>query len=89
MNLNQSNVRETDIRNFIGAMSGDTRKGIFITTSSFDAKAIQKAKEAHHSIILIDGARLVNLMYEYNVGVQIKETYEVKEIDNDFFEEGG
>ncbi|QNR23663.1 restriction endonuclease [Croceimicrobium hydrocarbonivorans] len=85
---NNSNIRETDIRNFIGAMSGDTRKGIFITTSSFDAKAIQKAKDAHHSIILIDGARLVSLMYEYNVGVQIKETYEVKEIDNDFFEEG-
>lgn len=83
-----SNVRETDIRNFIGAMSGDTRKGVFITTSSFDNGAVQKAKDAHHSIILIDGGRLVELMHQYNVGVQVKTIYEVKELDHDFFEEG-
>ena len=34
---------------------------------------------------LIDGNKLVNLMHEYNVGVQIKMTYEVKELDNDFW----
>lgn len=79
-------VRETDIRNFIGAMSGDTRKGVFVTTSSFDDKAIRKAREAHHTIILIDGTRLVDLMYQYNVGVQVRNQYEVKEIDSDFFD---
>lgn len=80
-------VRETDIRNFIGAMSGDTSKGVFITTSTFDDSAIKKAREAHHSIILIDGAKLVDLMHQYNVGIQVKTVYEVKELDNDFFEE--
>ena len=84
---NENKVREKDIRNFIGAMSGDTRKGVFITTSTFDNAAIKKAREAHHTIILIDGAKLVDLMYQYNVGVQVKTIYEVKEIDNDFFEE--
>jgi restriction system protein len=79
-------VREPEIRNFIGAMSGDTRKGVFITTSTFDSKAIQKAKEAHHTIILIDGFQLTRLMFEYNVGVQVRHTYEVKELDLDFFE---
>jgi len=79
-------VRETDIRNFIGAMSGDTRKGIFVTTSGFDENAKKKAKEAHHSIILVDGIRLVELMHKYNVGVQVKSYYEVKILDNDFFE---
>lgn len=83
---NENKVREKDIRNFIGAMSGDTSKGVFITTSSFDDSAIKKAREAHHSIILIDGSKLVDLMHQYNVGVQIKTTYEVKEVDNDFFE---
>ncbi len=83
---NESKVREKDIRNFIGAMSGDTSKGVFITTSTFDAGAVQKAHEAHHSIILIDGAKLVDLMFQYNVGVQVKTVYEVKELDNDFFE---
>jgi restriction system protein len=84
---NESKVREKDIRNFIGAMSGDTSKGVFITTSTFDASAIQKAREAHHSIILINGAKLVDLMHQYNVGIQVKTVYEIKELDNDFFEE--
>jgi restriction system protein len=84
---NENKVREKDIRNFIGAMSGDTSKGVFITTSTFDDSAIKKAREAHHSIILIDGAKLVDLMHQYNVGIQVKTVYEVKEIDNDFFEE--
>lgn len=84
---NENKVREKDIRNFIGAMSGDTSKGVFITTSTFDDSAIKKAREAHHSIILIDGAKLADLMHSYNVGVQVKTVYEVKELDNDFFEE--
>lgn len=84
---NENKVREKDIRNFIGAMSGDTSKGVFITTSTFDDLAIKKASEAHHSIILIDGAKLVDLMHLYDVGVQVKTIYEVKELDNDFFEE--
>lgn len=83
---NENKVREKDIRNFIGAMSGDTSKGVFITTSTFDVSAVKKAREAHHSIILIDGAKLVDLMHQYNVGVQVKTVYEVKELDNDFFE---
>lgn len=82
----ESKVRETDIRNFIGAMSGDTRKGIFVTTSTFDEKAKTKAKDAHHRIILIDGSRLVDLMHKFNVGVQTKSHYEIKVVDNDFFE---
>lgn len=84
---NENKVPEKDIRNFIGAMSGDTSKGVFITTSTFDDSAIKKAKEAHHSIILINGAKLVDLMLQYNVGVQVKTIYEIKELDNDFFEE--
>lgn len=79
-------VREKDIRNFIGAMSGDTTKGVFVTTSDFDKGAIQKAHDAHHTIILIDGSKLVDLMHQYNVGVQIKASYDVKILDDDFFE---
>lgn len=82
----ENKVREKDIRNFIGAMSGDTTKGVFVTTSDFDKGAIQKAHDAHHVIILINGIKLVDLMHQYNVGIQIKETYEIKEIDGDFFD---
>jgi restriction system protein len=83
----EGKVREKDIRNFIGAMSGDTNKGVFVTTSEFDKAALEKAKNAHHKIILIDGNKLVNLMHEFNVGIQVKTIYEIKEIDEDFFEE--
>jgi len=82
----ENKVRETDIRNFIGAMSGDTRKGIFVTTSDFDENAKKKAREAHHRIILVDGIKLVELMHKYNIGIQVKSSYEVKVVDNDFFE---
>jgi restriction system protein len=81
-----SSIKETHIRDFIGAMSGDTNKGIFVTTSFFHDKAIEKAKTAHHCIILIDGKKLADLMYQYNVGTQVKNTYFIKEIDGDFFE---
>jgi restriction system protein len=83
----ENKVREKDIRNFIGAMSGDTNKGVFVTTSQFDKGAEQKAKDAHYKIILIDGNKLVDLMHEFNVGIQIKTTYEIKQLDEDFYEE--
>ncbi len=85
--FSENKVREKDIRNFIGAMSGDTNKGVFVTTSLFDNGAVEKAKNAHHKIILIDGNKIVDLMYEYNVGIQIKSVYEVKHLDEDFFVE--
>lgn len=82
----ENKVREKEIRNFIGAMSGDTSKGVFVTTSNFDQGAVKKAHDAHHTIILIDGKKLVDLMHQFDVGIQIKEVYEVKELDEDFFD---
>lgn len=78
-------IREPLIRDFIGAMSGDTRKGIFVTTSTFDESAIKKAKDAHHVIRLIDGKNLVDLMYAFDIGVQTRSVYQMKKIDEDFF----
>ena len=80
-------IREGDIRNFIGAMSRDANKGIFVTTSTFDEKAVQKARDAGQKIILIDGPILVDLMYKYGIGVQVRNIYEIKQVDEDFSEE--
>lgn len=75
-----------DMTNFIGAISRDgVNKGIFVTTSSFSTSAIEMAQRARDTIVLIDGEKLVDLMIEYNVGVQIKTEYKLKEIDEDFF----
>lgn len=79
-------VREGEVRNFIGAMGRDTNKGIFVTTSTFDEKALKKAYDAGQKIITIDGLKLVELMMKYNIGLQVRSTYEVKVIDEDYFE---
>ncbi len=39
--------------------------------------------------MLIDGRMLADLMVKYNVGVQDRETYVIKRIDEDFFEDSG
>ena len=52
-------------------------------------KTIKKAAEdRNHKLILIDGDKLADLMIKYNVGIQTKSVYEIKEIDEDFFEVG-
>ena len=38
------------------------------------------------NIVLINGDELVRLMIEYGVGVNTKETYTLKEIDEEYFE---
>lgn len=62
-------------------------KGVFITTSSFSEGARNFVKNINQTIVLIDGQQLARLMIEYNVGVSIQKTYEVKRIDSDYFTE--
>jgi restriction system protein len=38
-------------------------------------------------IILIDGKKLAQYMIDYNLGVSVQNTYEIKKIDSDYFEE--
>lgn len=79
-------VRE--IRDFAGALlSKKARKGIFITTSSFPQSAYEFVDSIEHKIILIDGGRLTDLMFEFNVGLSTQSTYDVKRIDSDYFDE--
>ena len=79
-------VRE--IRDFAGALlSKKARKGIFITTSSFPKSAFAFVESIEHRTILIDGERLADLMFEFNVGLSKQSLYEVKKIDSDYFEE--
>lgn len=80
-------VGAPEIQGFIGALRSAT-KGVFITTSSFLPSAKEVAQSCHHAKIkLIDGDQLTNLMVAYNVGVAVEETYEIKRIDLDFFDE--
>lgn len=78
-------VGRPDLQAFVGALSGKADSGVFITTSRFTDGAREYAKNVPTRIILIDGKRLTSLMIRYGVGVQVRETYTVVEIDEDFF----
>lgn len=85
---NSQSVGRPEIQSFVGALDGQrANKGIFITTSSFSDNAIKYVKTISKKVILIDGEQLANFMIDYNLGVSTFATYELKKIDNDYFEE--
>lgn len=84
----EGNVSRPEIQKFAGALLGNqARKGVFITTSTFTKEAREYVKTIAATIILVDGDDLANLMMDFNVGVAVDATYEIKRIDSDFFEE--
>jgi restriction system protein len=84
----ENTVPVKEIRDFAGSLlSKKAKKGVFITTSDFSKNAYDFINSIEPKIILIDGQKLALLMIEHNVGVTRKEIYEIKDIDNDYFEE--
>ena len=61
------------------------KKGVYITTSTFSPEAHQYVLVIDPKVVLIDGEQLAEYMIEYNLGVLIKDTYEIKKIDADYF----
>jgi restriction system protein len=81
-------VGRPEIQKFAGALQGfRARKGIFITTSDFSREAVDYASRIESRIVLIDGEMLWNLMIDFEIGVSNTVTYEIKKIDNDYFDE--
>lgn len=82
-------VGRPELHKFVGALAGQgAKKGIFITTSSFSKDALNYAPKNETKIVLIDGVQLAQLMIDYNLGVSVQRAYEIKRLDNDYFEEG-
>lgn len=82
----EGSVGRPEIQKFAGALQGQrARKGIFITTSSFTADALEYVSRIETKIILIDGRHLSKLMFDHGVGVATASNYEVKRIDSDYF----
>ena len=82
----QGSVGREAVQAFYGALAGQrANKGVLITTSSFTPHAVEFAHSIER-IVLIDGARLTDLMMEYGVGVSHR-TVKVPKIDSDYFEE--
>lgn len=81
-------VQRPALQAFVGALQGaQTNRGVFITTGRFTAGARQFAQSVAMQLVLIDGVELTQLMVRYNVAVQVRQTFELKQIDEEFFEE--
>jgi restriction system protein len=83
----ENTVPVSSVRDFAGSLlSKKARKGVFITTSIFPQSAYDYVRSIDPTIILIDGEQLTRMMIEYNVAVAKSKVYEIKRIDNDYFE---
>jgi restriction system protein len=84
----EGNVSRPEIQKFAGALQGKrAKKGVFITTSDFTSEAKDFVKNIDAKIVLINGRQFAELMLEHRVGVSVTATYELKKVDQDFFEE--
>jgi restriction system protein len=84
----EGSVGRPELQKFIGALAGQgAKKGIFITTSTFTKDAELYMPKNETKMVLLDGVKLAQYMIDYNLGVSMKNVYEIKRIDSDFFDE--
>ena len=82
----QQAVGRPEVQAFYGALAGQrASKGVFITTSAFTPQAIEFARSVER-VVLVDGARLADLMIDHEVGVTLRPV-RVPRLDGDYFEE--
>ncbi|MDC1087531.1 restriction endonuclease [Alphaproteobacteria bacterium] len=81
-------INEREMRDFIGALDvkGST-KGIFITTSDFNNKALETIKLSSKKVVTVNGERLCELMLEYSVGIKNEKIHKIPRVDEDYFTE--
>lgn len=81
-------VGPATVREFIGALDqAGAKKGVLITTSTFTKEARLPFSKSDKKVSLIDGLTLSNLMIDHDLGVTPVETFQIKRVDSDYFEE--
>jgi restriction system protein len=86
----ESSVGRPVVQAFAGSLEGHrARKGVLITTSAFSADARDYVGRIEKRIVLIDGPQLADLMIEHGIGVADVQTYTLKRLDSDYFDEEG
>ncbi|MFN7916696.1 MAG: restriction endonuclease [Vicinamibacterales bacterium] len=75
------------IQAFVGSMTGQgVTKGIFITTSKFNANAKEFVQRGYNvKVVLVDGDELLNLMLRHHIGVRVERQVEVLDFDQNYF----
>jgi restriction system protein len=77
-----------EVRDFVGGLEGHrATKGVLVTTSYFSSTAYDFITRVSKRVVLIDGQELATLMIRHRVGVRVKEIYEVRKIDENYFVE--
>jgi restriction system protein len=70
------------VREFAGSLDArKARKGVFVTTAQFPRSAAAFVSGAEQNCADRRTA-LADLLIGYNIGVKVRETYEVKQIDD-------
>jgi restriction system protein len=86
----ETKVGRPAIQQFVGSLTGEgATKGVFVTTSGFSAEAREYLRRVTHRIVLIDGPELARRMIRHGVGVRVRQTYQVKGVDADYFDTAG
>lgn len=84
----ETTVGRPVVQAFAGSMEGfRARKGVLLTTSTFSKDAHDYVERIERKIVLIDGSMLAGLMLDYDIGVNTRRSYIVKQVDSDFFDE--
>ena len=79
-------VSVSDVRDFAGSLDArHAAKGAFFTTSHFSTSAIDFCGQVSRRVVLVDGCRLAELMMRHNIGVKVKESFQIKRLDQDYF----
>ena len=78
---------ESALPNFAGAIDAAVAmKGVFVPTSAFTQAAREYVARSPKRIVLIDGDELARLMVKHDIGVRLNMRYEVKRIDEGYFD---
>lgn len=84
-----SNIQRDDIQKFVGALAvAQSDKGVFITTSDFTKGAYEYVASLNSTakIVLINGTKLAEYIYDFNLGMQSEKIIEIKKLDSDFWD---
>ena len=70
------------VRSFGGSLGiQKSQKGVMITTSGFPKSANDYVKQLNSKIILIDGRKLAEYAYDYDLGVVSENSYTIKRLE--------
>jgi restriction system protein len=82
-------IGREEIQKFVGALAVENSdKGVFITTSDFNKGAYEyvNSLSTNTKIVLINGEKLSEYIFDFNLGMQTEKVIEIKKLDSDYWD---